>query len=49
MYSCLQYLQTLEARLKEAALKNSTLLRENDVLRKQVSVLENEVYHMNCI
>ena len=43
IYSSLQYLQTLEARLKEAALKNNALLSENDVLRKQVSILENEV------
>ena len=38
-----QYLDSLEARLKEAALKNSTLLQENTSLRKQVSLLEKEV------
>lgn len=38
-----QYLDSLEARLKEAALKNSTLLNENTSLRKQVSLLEKEV------
>jgi hypothetical protein len=38
-----QYMQTLEARLKEAALKNSALLHENASLRKQMTVLEKEV------
>lgn len=38
-----QYLQTLEARLKEAALKNTALLQENASLRKQMTVLEKEV------
>ena len=36
-------MQTLEARLKEAALKNSALLQENASLRKQMNVLEKEV------
>lgn len=38
-----QYVDSLEARLREAALKNSTLLEENTSLRKQVTVLEKEV------
>ena len=38
-----QYVQTLEARLKEAALKNSALLQENTSLRKQMNALEKEV------
>lgn len=37
-----EYVQTLEARLREAALKNTTLLQENDSLRKQLVQLENE-------
>lgn len=37
-----QYVDSLEARLREAALKNSTLLEENTSLRKQVTVLEKE-------
>ena len=39
----LQYVQTLEARLREAAVKNSTLLQDNESLRKQVVLLEAEV------
>ena len=39
----LQYVQTLEARLKEAALKNTALLQENASLRKQMTALEKEV------
>lgn len=37
-----QYIDSLEARLKEAAFKNSALLQENTSLRKQVTVLEKE-------
>ena len=33
----------IEDRLKEAAIKNSTLLSENQLLRKYVSDLESEV------
>lgn len=36
-------MQTLETRLKEAAIKNNTLLQENESLRKQVVKLETEV------
>ena len=39
----LQYVQTLEARLREAAVKNTTLLQENESLRKKVVQLESEV------
>ncbi len=39
----LQYIESLEARLKEAAQKNSNLLQQNTTLRKQVSLLEKEV------
>ena len=38
-----QYVLTLEARLKEAALKNTALLQENASLRKQMTALEKEV------
>lgn len=37
-----EYVQTLETRLKEAAIKNNTLLQENESLRKQVVKLETE-------
>jgi len=37
-----EYVQSLEARLSEAAMKNAALLRENNVLRNQVSLLEKE-------
>ena len=40
---CFQYLQTLEEKLKEAALKNAALLKENELLRTQVTQLEVEV------
>ena len=36
-------MQTMEVRLREAALKNAALLKENTMLRKQVAVLEHEV------
>ena len=38
-----QYVQTLEARLREAAHKNTTLLQENESLRKQLLQLQAEV------
>ncbi len=41
-------MQTLEVRLREAALKNAALLQENDVLRKHVTTLETEVYIYTC-
>lgn len=37
-----EYIQTLESRLKEAATKNITLIKENEVLREKVKYLENE-------
>jgi cyclic AMP-dependent transcription factor ATF-6 alpha len=37
-----EYVQTLEGRLREAALKNTALLQENDSLRKQLVQLEAE-------
>ncbi|KAL5484123.1 hypothetical protein EMCRGX_G020571 [Ephydatia muelleri] len=37
-----EYLQTLEEKLKEAALKNAALLKENELLRTQVTQLEVE-------
>ena len=40
-------MQTLEARLKEAALKNGALLQENASLRKQMTVLEKEVSYLD--
>ena len=46
MWYLAQYVQTLEARLKEAALKNSALLQENASLRKQMSALEKEVSYL---
>lgn len=45
----LQYVQTLEARLKEAALKNSALLQENASLRKQMTALEKEVSYLGTV
>ena len=44
-----QYVQTLEARLKEAALKNSALLQENASLRKQMTALEKEVSYLGAV
>ena len=46
MYSYIQYLQSLQDRLKEAASKNSLLLQENDLLRKKVHKLEEENKHL---
>ena len=43
IHNSVQYVETLEARLKEAALKNSALLQENASLRKQMTALEKEV------
>jgi hypothetical protein len=37
-----EYVQTLEGRLREAAHKNTTLLQENESLRKQVLQLQAE-------
>ena len=42
-------MQTLEARLKEAALKNSALLQENASLRKQMTALEKEVSYLGRV
>lgn len=42
-------MQTLETRLKEAALKNSALLQENASLRKQMTALEKEVSYLGRV
>lgn len=38
-----QYVQSLESRLKEAAIKNSALMKENQLLREKLSQILDEV------
>ena len=45
IYYFFQYVNSLEDKLKEAALKNLALLKENDRLKQRITKLEKEVRH----